>query len=114
MLRQKAEQTCCRLASGEDGCQHSGLQDGLSPLPRAMLLTYLLLLRTPLPGNSFHSMVGNESKSINPAEQGKSRPLNHSHQEVPGKAGASQKAGLGGDKIGTEIAGPLEHNFYPQ
>lgn len=96
MLGQKAEQTCCRLASGEDGCQHPGLHDGLSPLPLAMLLAYLLLLRTPFPENSFHSMVGNESKSINSSEQGKSRALNHSHQEVPGKAGSSQKAGLGG------------------
>lgn len=51
MLGQKAEHTCCRLGS-EDGCQHPGLLGGLSSLPVAILLTYLLLLRIPLPENS--------------------------------------------------------------
>lgn len=90
LWQEKAEQTCCRLGNGKDGCQHPGLHDGLLSLAVAKLL---LLLRTPLPENNFHLMVGN--KSINPSEQGKSRTLNHSYQVVPGKAGASQKAGLG-------------------
>lgn len=100
MLRQKkAEQTCCRL----------GTKMAASPLDCTMAcrlsqgqFCFYLLLRTPLPENSFQAMVGNRSKSINPSEQGKSRTLNHSHPEVPGKAGASQKAGLGGDELGTQ------------
>lgn len=56
-----------------------------SPLSMTVLLIYLLLLRIPLTEEiAFHSMVGNkkQKQNINPYEQGKSRTLNNSYQEV--------------------------------